>query len=153
MLPAAAVMIHDVPRTPNGKLDRRALPAPSERHSDRDESYVAPRDELERQLTAIWERELRVQPIGITENFFQLGGDSLTAVRVFSQIEKMLEKRLPFSPLFEAPTVEQLAEILRRGTWSPRSATLVEVRPTGRKVGRAGRWWGSATRSWRLKRP
>lgn len=125
MLPAAAVMIQDFPRTPNGKLDRRALPEPSERHSEGDRSYIAPRDELERRLTAIWERELRVQPIGITENFFHLGGDSLTAVRVFNQIEKLLEKRLPFSPLFDAPTVEQLAEILRQRRWSPRSAALV----------------------------
>ncbi len=116
MVPAAFEVLDTLPRTPNEKLDRLALPEPT-RSGDAGR-HVAPRDEVERELTAIWERELRVAPIGITDNFFHLGGHSLLAVRIFSQIEMSLGKRLPLVTLFSAPTIEQLADKLRQSAVS-----------------------------------
>ncbi|HEY9653858.1 MAG TPA: amino acid adenylation domain-containing protein, partial [Crinalium sp.] len=129
MLPSAFVLLKELPVTANGKLDRTALPAPeivfagdrraslstATRKGEPDVaiSFVAPRAELERQLTAIWEGVLRIKPIGIHDHFFELGGHSLSAVRVWAQIEKTLGKRLPLSTLFQAPTIEALANCLR----------------------------------------
>jgi thioesterase domain-containing protein/acyl carrier protein len=90
-------------------------------------SYVASRDKLEQQLIQIWEEVLNIQPIGIRDNFFDLGGHSLLAVRLFAQIEKDLNQSLPLSVLLQAPTIEQLGNVLRQGednvSWSP----LVEI--------------------------
>jgi pimeloyl-ACP methyl ester carboxylesterase len=86
-------------------------------------SYIASRDELEHQLTQIWEEVLDIQPVGIRDNFFDLGGHSLLAVRLFAQIEKEIGKNLPLSVLLQAPTIEQLATVLREeegaNAWSP----------------------------------
>jgi acyl carrier protein len=97
-------------------------------------------------LAAIWERELNIAPISITDNFFHLGGHSLLAVRLFSQIEKALGTRLPVATLFTAQTIEQLAAILRREGWSPgeeeaapsseRPTSLLTVRKTARGAAR-----------------
>jgi acyl carrier protein len=140
MVPAAFEFLDTLPRTPNQKVDRRALPAPTRSASDG--RHIAPRDELERQLAAIWERELNIAPIGLTDNFFHLGGDSLLAVRLFSQIEKVLGTRLPVATLFTAQTIEQLGAILRQEGWSPgedvvavsrcRPSRLVAVRRAAR---------------------
>jgi acyl-coenzyme A synthetase/AMP-(fatty) acid ligase/aminoglycoside N3'-acetyltransferase/acyl carrier protein len=118
MIPATFVMLDALPLNPNGKVDRKALPAPDQIRSELAEGFVAPRDDLELQLIKTWEKILGVNPIGVTDNFFELGGQSLTALRLFVQIEKILGKNLPLATLFEAPTVEQLAGILREEGWS-----------------------------------
>jgi thioesterase domain-containing protein/acyl carrier protein len=117
----------------DGVLDRHQAAGSTEQPTRTEPSDAAPRDELERQLTAIWERALGVQPIGIGENFFELGGDSLLAIRVFYQIEKTLGKHLPLATLFEAPTIEELASVLRQEHWSPRWTSLVEIQASGSK--------------------
>jgi thioesterase domain-containing protein/acyl carrier protein len=94
-------------------------------------TYVAPRDEVEQKLVAIWEQELGGRPIGIRDNFFRLGGHSLMAVRIFHRVEQSLGRRLALATLFEAPTVEELARILRQDAWSPRWSALVEIQPRG----------------------
>jgi natural product biosynthesis luciferase-like monooxygenase protein len=111
MVPAAYESLEEMPRTPNAKIDRRALPEP--RGHAASERFLAPRDELEQALADIWERELRVRPIGVQDDFFQLGGHSLVAVQVFNQIERTLGERLPLATLLRAPTIEQLASVLR----------------------------------------
>ncbi|MBO0684971.1 MAG: AMP-binding protein, partial [Candidatus Dormibacteraeota bacterium] len=113
MVPAVYVAMEGLPQTPNGKLDRRALPEPDTRRRDREPELVAPRDDLEQELAAIWERALGVTPIGVDESFFQLGGHSLMAVQVFNEIERSVGERLPLSTLFQAPTIRLLAEVLR----------------------------------------
>jgi acyl carrier protein len=130
MVPAAFEFLDTLPRTPNQKVDRLALPAPTRSASEG--HHIAPRDELERRLATIWERELNIAPISMTDNFFHLGGHSLVAVRMFSQIEKALGTRLPVATLFTAQTIEQLAAILRREGWSPGEdkAALSSERPT-----------------------
>ncbi|MGC1373345.1 MAG: amino acid adenylation domain-containing protein [Candidatus Sulfotelmatobacter sp.] len=109
MVPQVFVLMDAFPRTLNGKVDRRALPAPeAERHSQ----AVSPRDEVEQTLTNIWESVLGITPIGVTDNFFDLGGHSLMAARLIAQIQDVTGKKIPLSSIFRAPTIEGLARLL-----------------------------------------
>ncbi|MBD2410736.1 amino acid adenylation domain-containing protein [Nostoc calcicola FACHB-3891] len=112
MVPSAFVLLDTLPLTPNGKIDRRALPAPDSARLDSENTYLAPRNELEFQLTEIWEQVLGIQPIGVRDNFFELGGHSILAVKLFWQIEKKFNKNLPLAILFQSGTVEALAQII-----------------------------------------
>ncbi len=115
MTPTAFVALDRLPLSPNGKVDRRALPAPD--FSSRDESsagYVAPRDGLEERLAGIWQAVLGVERIGVHDNFFELGGDSLLGLRTVNRLRELLGgEPLSLVVLFEAPTVETLAARLR----------------------------------------
>ncbi|MCP2731662.1 thioesterase domain-containing protein, partial [Limnofasciculus baicalensis] len=122
-----------LPLTPNGKLDRRALPAPDSTRQESPETFSTPRDELEQQLTQIWSQVLKIQPISINSNFFDLGGHSLLAVQLFSQIEKQLNKNLPLAALFQYPTIEELAQIIRQKGWVEPRSSLIAVKPNGSK--------------------
>jgi amino acid adenylation domain-containing protein len=122
MVPSMVVFLDKFPLTSNEKINRRALPEPVIVPCET--GPVAPRNALETQLLAIWESVLSRHPIGITDNFFSgLGGDSLQAVRIFAEIDKVLGKRLPLATLFEAPTIEKLAQKIARGlserNWKP----------------------------------
>ncbi len=132
MIPAAFVLLDALPRTPNGKLDRRALPAPDRDRDQARESYVKPRDALELQLAQIWEAILDVRPIGATDNFFELGGHSLLAVRLIAQIQQQFAQNLLLSTLFEGPTIEHLATLLRLHA-DASAATLVKIKSSGTK--------------------
>ena len=131
MLPSAFVTLDKIPLTTNGKVDRVALPLPDQIAAESEGGFLAPRDPLELQLTKIWEKLLRVKRIGIRDNFFDLGGHSLLAVQLFTQIEKMTGKNLPLVTLFQAPTVEQLATILRDEGWIAPWSSLVAIQPGG----------------------
>ena len=91
------------------------------------EILVAPRDDIERQLTTLWESILASKSIGIHDNFFELGGDSLRAVHLFTQIEEYFNKKLSLSTLFQAPTIEQLATIIRQEEWTEPWTSLVKI--------------------------
>ena len=112
MVPSAFMLLEKLPLSSNGKVDRRALPAPEQDRSAVEESYVAPRLPAEEQLVQIWEELLEVRPIGIKDDFFALGGDSLLAVRLFDRITQVCGKKLPLSTLFAGATIEHLAKIL-----------------------------------------
>ncbi|QRK14210.1 LLM class flavin-dependent oxidoreductase [Archangium violaceum] len=128
MLPAAFVMLEKLPQTPNGKVDRKALPAPDLSGQHKGAGFVAPRDSMELQLAAIWESVLKVQPVGVRDSFFQLGGHSLLAVQLMARIERQFGKRLPLATLFRAPTIEQLAILLTRSSSDPlQRSSLVEI--------------------------
>ncbi|MGI9073372.1 MAG: non-ribosomal peptide synthetase [Bryobacteraceae bacterium] len=134
MVPAIFVNLPELPITPTGKVDRRALksaPAILATNVTELEKFVSPRTDVERKLVAIFERLLEVQPVSITGNFFSLGGHSLLAVRLFSEIAKLCGSKLPPSTVFRAPTVELLAEILAQEgackAWSP----LVPIKASG----------------------
>ena len=133
MIPSAFVELAEMPLTPNGKVDRKALPQPATNLSDDDRVFVSHRDSMEQQLTEIWEKILNVQPIGIRDDFFELGGHSLQAVRMFAEIEKNFNKNIPLATLFEAGTIEQLAEILRQDGWAEPESSLVPIQPKGEK--------------------
>ena len=132
MVPSAFVMLDDLPLAANGKLDWRALPAP-ESNQFNEHVYVAPRNILESLITKSWEKVLAIQPIGVKDNFFDLGGNSLLGVRLFAQIEKVCDKKLPLATLFQAPTVEQLVRLLSDEKWAPSWSSLVAIQPGGSK--------------------
>ncbi len=129
MVPSAVVGLERMPLTPNGKVDRKALPAPSRERPD-DGARVAARTPLERRLVEIWEATLDMRPIGVTDNFFDLGVSSLMAARLFTSIERELGNRLPLGALFQAPTVEALTRLLEDGD-APRWTSLVPIQPRG----------------------
>ncbi len=108
MIPAVFVVLDQLPLTPNGKVDRRALPVPELTRSGSEESYVAPRTETEEAIAAIWANVLRVERVGIHDNFFALGGDSILSVRVVAMAK---ERGITFSlqQLFQAQTITELA--------------------------------------------
>lgn len=130
MVPSAFVILDKLPLTPNGKVDRRELPLPTGDRQGGSE-LVAPRDELELLLVKTWEQVLGRQPIGIRDNFFELGGHSLLAVKLFSKIEKSTGTHLPLATLFQHPTVEQLAAVMRQQGRAPTWASLVPIQPGG----------------------
>ena len=113
MVPSAFISLDKLPLNQNGKIDRKALPIPGSGQMDAKESFAAPRDDLEIQITKCWEKALGFQPIGIKDNFFDLGGHSLLAIQVLSHIHKLTGKDIPVAALFRSPTVEQLADIVR----------------------------------------
>ena len=133
MVPSAFVTLDAMPLTPNGKVNRRALPAPYDSDLAARETFEAPRDALESQLVKIWESVLGVQPIGVRHNFFELGGHSLLAVRMMQRVERAFGRKLPVATLFQAPTIEQLAAIVRQKGWSPRWSSLVAIQTAGSK--------------------
>ncbi len=133
MIPSFIVILDTLPLTPNGKLDRRALPAPELSKTPEKESFTSARDEIETQLVEIWQKTLGVQPISVKDNYFELGGHSLLAVRLFSQIEETFNKKLPLAVLFQAPTIEQIAKILRQRNSSFSWETLVPIQTKGSK--------------------
>ncbi|MBI3417725.1 MAG: amino acid adenylation domain-containing protein [Verrucomicrobia bacterium] len=133
MVPSAFVVLASLPLTPNGKIDRKALPAPVREAAVNRDSFAAPRDMLEQQLANIWEKTLGIPLVSIRDNFFELGGHSLLAVRLFADIERITGKRLPLVTLFQAPTIELLAGILRNEGWQPRWTSLVPIQPSGSK--------------------
>jgi amino acid adenylation domain-containing protein len=132
MIPASIVALDAFPLTPNGKIDRNALPAPT-REREVSPEYVAPRTPLEKRLTAIWEEVLELRPIGVTDDFFDLGASSLVAAQLFARIEHELAANLPLAPVFQAPTIEALARLLDEGDETPQRTSLVPIQPKGTK--------------------
>src|SRR5262245_37186760 len=110
MLPSALVALERLPLTSNGKVDRKALPAPEGRPEG--VAYVTARTPVEEMLTGIWEEALRRERNGVHDNFFELGGDSLLATRAAAQICNWLKIEMPVWVLFEGPTIAELAECI-----------------------------------------
>ncbi len=107
MVPAHLVELESLPLTANGKIDRKALPEPE--GTQREGGYTAPRNETEAKLAEIWQDVLEIDEIGINDDFFEIGGHSLLAVRLISAIRKAFGMELPIADVFDYPTVGQLA--------------------------------------------
>jgi thioesterase domain-containing protein/acyl carrier protein len=133
MIPSVFVMMDELPLTATGKVDRLALPEPDATRPELGVNFVAPRDELETKLAKIWEEIIGIDSIGVRDDFFDLGGHSLVAAQLFHQIQKMFGRELPLIALLHAPTVGQLADILRQEEWSPPWSSLVEFQSGGSK--------------------
>ena len=113
MVPTGFMVMEALPLTANGKVDRRALPAPTAQTAALKAEHVAPRNTIERALAAIWGRVLNASDIGIHDDFFDLGGHSLIGIQLLGQVEQQFNKTLPLKSLFEAPTIVQFAELLK----------------------------------------
>jgi amino acid adenylation domain-containing protein len=109
MVPSVFVFVDALPLTHNGKLDRKALPAPDTSRPELEGTYTAPRTPTEKMLAKIWAEVLKIDKIGIHDNFFNLGGHSLLATQVMSRIRDAFQIDIPLRALFEQPTVEELA--------------------------------------------
>jgi amino acid adenylation domain-containing protein len=131
MIPSAFVVMEKFALTPNGKIDRKALPPPDVQRVEIEGEYIAPRDPIEQVLAHTWAKILRVKRVGLHDNFFELGGHSLAAVRMLSEVKKLAGRTLPLATLFQASTVEALADLLRRGGWTPTWSSLVPIQPAG----------------------
>jgi amino acid adenylation domain-containing protein len=112
MVPSALVFLDALPLTPNGKVDRRSLPDPDKSRPDLNTPFIAPRTPVEEELAQIWAEVLLLDRVGIHDNFFDLGGHSLSATRVVSHVIKTFQVKLPLQALFEAPTVADMAAVI-----------------------------------------
>jgi amino acid adenylation domain-containing protein len=112
MIPSHFIPLDKIPLTPNGKVDRKALPEPEFKAG---ENHIAPRNEIEKKLVSIWSGVLGIEgSIGIDDNFFELGGHSLKATLMAARIHKALNKKVPLAEIFRIPTVRELAEYIRK---------------------------------------
>ncbi|HEU4557490.1 MAG TPA: amino acid adenylation domain-containing protein [Longimicrobium sp.] len=112
MVPSALVVMDAFPLTPNGKVDRRALPAPEPQRLGTEEACVEPRTETEEKLAAIWAEVLRLERVFVDDNFFDLGGHSLLATQLATRVREAFSIELPLQRIFESPTVAMLAEVV-----------------------------------------
>jgi amino acid adenylation domain-containing protein len=122
MLPAGIVMLAALPLTPNGKIDRKALPDPVDLVEQRKGFHVPPSDPLQFAIASIWRDLLGVANVGVRDNFFEIGGHSLLAVRMMAAVEKACGASVPLASVFAEPTIERLADALRsaaRSSGSP----------------------------------
>jgi acyl carrier protein len=113
MVPAVFVTLETMPLTTNGKVDRRALTQMNGFNHGSDSEYVAPRNETEQAIAAIWQQVLQTDKVGIDDNFFDLGGHSLAMVGVHNKLKERFKKDLPIADLFKYPTVRSLTECLK----------------------------------------
>jgi acyl carrier protein len=118
MVPSSFIELEGVPLTANGKVDRRALPAPDKSRPELAAAFIAPRTPVEEQLAGIWAEVLRVEQVGIHDHFFELGGHSLLATQVVSRVRHAFQVELPLRCLFETPTVAGLAESIEIIRWA-----------------------------------
>ena len=118
MVPSAFVFLDTIPLTPNGKVDHRALPAPDQSRPDQSVKFVAPRTPIEQQIADIWTQVLRLEQVGVHDNFFEFGGHSLLATQVISCLRQAFGVELPVRTLFEAPTVADLGARLETVRWA-----------------------------------
>ena len=122
MVPAAFVLLDQMPLTPNRKIDRKALPAPERHHAE--DGYVAPRTPVEEVVAGVWTEVLGVARVGAHDNFFDLGGHSLLATQVISRLRNAFQVELPLQRIFEEPTVAGLAKGIEALRW------IVEAKET-----------------------
>ena len=112
MVPASFVVLDSMPLTPNGKIDRASLPAPSGERPKLDVPYVPASTDIEKELAKIWCDVLGVDRIGIHDNFFDLGGHSLMVIQLMSRVRKSFQIELPLRDVFGAPTIKEIADML-----------------------------------------
>ncbi|HET6975221.1 MAG TPA: amino acid adenylation domain-containing protein [Pyrinomonadaceae bacterium] len=130
MVPSSFVLLDELPLLTNGKLDRVSLAAQSIAQVERVGTRVGPRNLFEAQLAEIWEELLQVEP-DVRDNFFELGGHSLLVVQLLERVERITGKRVNVASLFNAPTIEALAQLLGRQTNLTSPSPLVAIQPQG----------------------
>ncbi|HVF55935.1 MAG TPA: amino acid adenylation domain-containing protein [Pyrinomonadaceae bacterium] len=145
MLPSTYVVLDELPLTPNGKIDRRALPAPGAPGVGRCVSYVAPANDIEQAIAAIWQKALGIESVSTDENFFDLGGHSLLMVQVHRRVKESLRREVSLVDLFRFPTVNSLAAYLDRAEEAT-TADFGKIQERARLRERAARRQSQAVR-------
>lgn len=131
MLPSLFVSLQELPLTRTGKIDRSALPPPRWEQAEKSSPHVEPRDEIERRLAGLWRQHLRAEFVGIDDEFFELGGDSLLAASLMASVEKQFNRPLLVTTMLRAPTIRKQAEILRSAAAQEDDPLLIPVRTAG----------------------
>jgi amino acid adenylation domain-containing protein/FkbM family methyltransferase len=124
MVPAHIVLLTRLPLTPSGKVDRNALPEPDIRP---DKGYAAPTSDNERQIARVWQEVLGLEKVGINDDFFRLGGHSLKATTVISNINRLFGIRVPLVEMFKTPTIRGMAQYIEREGTSPETAAAARA--------------------------
>jgi amino acid adenylation domain-containing protein len=125
MVPTIFMAVEAMPLTPNGKVDRKALPQPDAYRPELAANYVAPRTSLETQIAEIWAQVLKLERVGVDDNFFELGGYSLLATQVITRLRQTISIELPLRTFFEASTVAGLADRIETLQWATQSGQTV----------------------------
>ena len=133
MVPSAFVFLDSLPLTPNGKLDRKALPAPDPSRPELEDTFAAPHTPVEEMVANIWCEILKIDRVGIQDNFFHLGGHSLLATQVVSRIREALKIELPLRTLFESPTIQGLTQRLHHFTDKQDVTKPTQIAPVPRE--------------------
>ena len=134
MVPSGFVVMDALPRTPNGKVDRRALPAGDTARAEDGESYLAPRSSMERTIASIWQELLKVDKVGVNDNFFGLGGHSLLLVHAQSKVTEVLRVKVSMVEMFKYPTISALAEFLSQQHTSAAAAAAPTRNQAGSRI-------------------
>jgi amino acid adenylation domain-containing protein len=131
MIPAAFTFFKSFPLTPNGKIDRAALAATKPTQTPPEAAPALPTGDIERRLVAIWEDLLDTRPIGAHHNFFELGGHSLLIARLGNRIEQEFGKQLSMAEVFQTPTIQGMAALLRKTGLAPAECKVFPIQPDG----------------------
>ena len=133
MVPATYMLLNNLPLTSNGKVDRRSLPIPSYLSVKKGTSYVMPQTEAEQLIAKVWQEVLQVERIGIYDNFFDIGGDSLLLVKTQVKFQTILGRDLPLVEMIKCPTIESFAKYLSQNTNTQTAAKKGQDRAKSRK--------------------
>jgi acyl carrier protein len=136
MIPSSFVMLDELPLLPNGKIDRRRLPAPDAARPDLPGVFVAPRTGVERTLAEVWADLLGVPRVGIRDNFFELGGHSLLTTQLISRVRELFQVELPLRQVFEHPTIGGLAAAIEHAPKTGLSGHAPRIAPVAREARR-----------------
>jgi amino acid adenylation domain-containing protein/non-ribosomal peptide synthase protein (TIGR01720 family) len=134
MVPSAFVMLEAIPLTPNGKVDRRALPTPEGIRPQLEAAYVKPQTETEQMIATLWQKMLELKKVGIYDNFFDLGGHSLLMVQIQSQLQEVFGQKVSMVELFQYPTISALARHLTHEQSTPVSHQQSQKRTETRRT-------------------
>ncbi|WP_442949096.1 non-ribosomal peptide synthetase [Nostoc sp.] len=127
MMPAAFVLLEAFPLTPNGKIDRKALPKPDTARPELEAAYQPPQTEIEKTIAEIWQKVLQLEDVGIHDNFFELGGHSLLLVQVHNQLREIFQRDLSVLDLFRYPTINSLANYLNQVKEQQPSSSVTDI--------------------------
>ena len=135
MVPAAFVTVDTLPTTPNGKLDRKALPAPDWAVARKTRDSVPPETPTQMTVAGIWESLLKIEKVGIHESFFDLGGHSILAARLMARIRSSFGVQLPLHHIFRTPTISGLATLIESKLWRGSGSHVADAAAaSGREV-------------------
>jgi len=132
MIPATFVVLEELPLSPNGKIDRKALPVPDYDENERQTPFIAPRNHQEEKLAEIWHQVFGLEKIGVNDNFFHLGGHSLIATQILSRIRDIFQVEVSFKELLEHPTIGDLSQTITEQQQVEKTTRFKTIKPIAR---------------------